>query len=99
MHNHYHSHCHHNLKYCEHCDIVYCTSCSREWGVRSYHYVSPYIWYYYNTPYTVRWQGDSYSITTNTGATVSDTNIISAFYGSDEYKKSKSYNGAACTHN
>lgn len=31
---HNHNHCHHDLKYCEVCDVVYCTKCSWEWGRR-----------------------------------------------------------------
>jgi hypothetical protein len=29
MHN--HCHCEHDLKYCEKCDVVYCTKCGKEW--------------------------------------------------------------------
>ncbi len=32
MHNHEHNQCDHDLKYCPHCDVVYCTKCNREWG-------------------------------------------------------------------
>ena len=32
MGNHNHNICNHNLKYCGHCDVVYCTICGREWG-------------------------------------------------------------------
>lgn len=40
---HDHSKCNHNLKYCEHCDIVYCTKCSEEWkkNYNSFTYTSP----------------------------------------------------------
>jgi len=27
-----HSHCKHDLEFCEHCDQVWCTKCEREWG-------------------------------------------------------------------
>lgn len=29
-HNH-HCHCEHKLKFCSHCDLVYCEKCSAEW--------------------------------------------------------------------
>ena len=29
MHN--HSSCEHQLKYCSHCDLVYCEKCGKEW--------------------------------------------------------------------
>ena len=28
---HNHCTCEHKLKYCEHCDIVYCEKCKKEW--------------------------------------------------------------------
>lgn len=28
---HEHAKCKHQLKYCEHCDLVYCEECKREW--------------------------------------------------------------------
>lgn len=31
MNNHNHCVCSHTLKYCEHCDIVYCINCNKEW--------------------------------------------------------------------
>lgn len=80
MSNHSHSHCSHDLKYCDHCDVVYCTKCDREWGGHV-HY-EPYRWYYYGTPYTVRWDGISYTLTSSIGQNVSDTAILSAFNNS-----------------
>lgn len=32
MHQHHHCGCKHNLKHCEHCDVVYCTKCHKEWS-------------------------------------------------------------------
>ncbi len=43
-----HSHdcgCNHELRYCAHCDVVYCVKCKREWG-QYYNYQWPYKWYY-----------------------------------------------------
>lgn len=35
MHNHTEPiKCEHKLKYCDHCDVVYCTKCKREWEQR-----------------------------------------------------------------
>ena len=52
IHDH-HDHCHHELKYCEHCDCVYCTKCGLEWKKPQYYwwpyypYVNPYpTWTY-----------------------------------------------------
>lgn len=30
-HNH-HNECAHTIKFCAHCDVTYCTKCSKEWG-------------------------------------------------------------------
>ena len=30
-HNHSYNGCNHILQHCTHCDVVYCTKCSREW--------------------------------------------------------------------
>lgn len=30
MHN--HLHCRHTVLVCNHCDVAYCTKCSKEWG-------------------------------------------------------------------
>lgn len=41
---HEHNECNHNLKYCSVCDVVYCTTCNREW--RAYRFWGePYITY------------------------------------------------------
>jgi len=77
MSRHNHNHCLHDLKYCDHCDTVYCTKCDREWGVHV-HY-QPYTWYYYGTPYTVRYADTGYTISCSTGETVTDTAVLSAF--------------------
>lgn len=101
MHNHVHSHCSHNsLKYCHHCDVVYCVNCSREWGQKytvTYRQV-PYIWYYYNTPYTITWDstGSTYSMTTRSGAAVTDAGVISAF---NSEMRDTVNNKAHCMHN
>lgn len=34
-HNQHHAHCEHAMAYCGHCDVAYCSKCSREWGVHS----------------------------------------------------------------
>jgi hypothetical protein len=31
--------CKHDLKYCEHCDCVFCKKCKQEWGRKEYVYV------------------------------------------------------------
>ncbi len=51
--NHDHCHCDHELKHCEHCDVVYCRKCKREWGEKKTEYV-PYYPYPY-TPYIPYW--------------------------------------------
>lgn len=47
---HNHNHCMHDLKYCDHCDMVYCTKCDREWGGHKHEY-----WYWGGIPYRVTW--------------------------------------------
>lgn len=84
MNNHNHSHCSHDLKYCDHCDVVYCTKCSREWGG---HYHSPYTWYYSGQPYRVTWgstyvsnsKQSAWELTNSSGTKVTDQHIIDAF--------------------
>ena len=101
--NHNHNHCAHDLHYCEHCDSVYCTKCDREWsGHYHFTYTTPYIWYYYGTPYTITYasgnnwsSGGNYTITTSRGEKVTDTNIISAYNLEAQTGKMSS----ACTHN
>ncbi len=41
---HEHNECEHTLKYCQKCDVVYCTKCKHEWGGHSCYY--PYYPYY-----------------------------------------------------
>ena len=36
---HEHEECEHELKYCSHCDVVYCVKCEREWGKEKIVYV------------------------------------------------------------
>lgn len=81
MSNHSHSHCPHDLKYCEHCDVVYCTKCDREWGGHQH-----YTWYYAGTPYRVTWGDVGYTLTSNSGATIKDPNVISVFNSQVENK-------------
>ena len=40
---HTHCTCEHQLKYCSHCDIVYCEKCGKEWKVpaTNWTYVNP----------------------------------------------------------
>jgi hypothetical protein len=40
---HEHNDCKHVLKYCKHCDVVYCEKCGSEWRKSSW----------FSTPYTV----------------------------------------------
>jgi hypothetical protein len=95
-HFHNHNHCNHNLRYCEHCDIVYCASCNREWGVPRYHFTTPYIWYWSGTPYTITWGSNStYTITNSYGQRVTDNNVISAYNLQAQTGKMS----ATCTHN
>jgi hypothetical protein len=35
---HKHCHCKHELKHCDHCDVVYCTKCDKEWMQHPYSY-------------------------------------------------------------
>jgi len=42
MHEHNYQGCDHNLRYCGHCDIVWCVKCRREWGRYWYSYTYPY---------------------------------------------------------
>lgn len=54
-----HSHCEHDLAYCDHCDVAYCKKCSREWGTSRHHY---YPWWIGNAgypgyPWYRQWQG------------------------------------------
>lgn len=78
MSRHNHSHCLHDLKYCDHCDVVYCTKCDREWGGHNHTY-----WYYSGIPYRVTWSGigsggwEVYNV--NTNEKVTDQKIISAY--------------------
>ena len=65
MHCHKHDHCEHELKYCGHCDVVYCKKCGREWGVKTWYYP----WTYTTPTITVpTW-------TTTSGSTVTDTEV------------------------
>ncbi len=54
-HNH-HAHCLHVVKWCERCDITYCSKCSKEWGAPCNLYHGPTYWPWwsgttYNPPY------------------------------------------------
>jgi len=99
MGRHNHSHCMHDLRYCEHCDAVYCTKCDREWGGQPHYiYTTPYIWYYQSVPYTITWGSTgNYSITTTNGQAVNDSYIISAFNSSSEKDAISSYSFQAQT--
>lgn len=37
-----HNHCHHVFKFCSDCDLVYCSSCHREWGGHRHNNSYPY---------------------------------------------------------
>lgn len=96
--SHYHSHCSHDLKYCSHCDIVYCAKCGREWGQQHYHYTytTPvtWTWTYNGVPYTVTNTDGSYKLTTTNGTAVTNKSVVSAFY---ESTKSEDLN-TLCSH-
>lgn len=99
MNKHSHSHCSHDLKYCEHCDIVYCMKCDREWGGHQ-HY-----WYYGGAPYTIRWSsiGTGGWEVYNNGIKVTDQSIISAYNSQPhskqvEFKAQTGEMSSACTH-
>ena len=104
MNRHTHSHCLHDLKYCDHCDVVYCIKCEREWGG-----YGGYTWYYGGTPYRVTWcagetsSGGSYEIYTTNNTRVTDQNIISAYNSQPHTKGIEGTdfvgNPTACTHN
>ena len=62
MHNHVHSCCDHDVKWCSLCQKVYCVKCGKEWG-DSQPYVYPYQQsLYWRNPYF------TYSVS-NTGGT------------------------------
>jgi hypothetical protein len=99
MSRHNHSHCLHDLKYCEHCDVVYCVKCDREWGGHSHSY-----WYWGGTPYRVTWTNTEYALyNSNTNLRVTDPQIISA-YNSQPHTKEPQFTAqtgeltTACTH-
>ena len=92
-HSHTHNHCKHDLlQYCEHCDVVYCVNCGREWGQKTtvtYEYkYEPYIWTNRGIPYTVSYSNGNYSLTTSNGTVVKDAGTIAAFYASVSNEKS-----------
>lgn len=84
MHTHYHTHCKHDLSYCDHCDVCFCTKCGREWGQKfTYTYtVDPYVWTYRGVPYTVKYESGDYTLTTANGTAVKDSGTLTAFYSS-----------------
>jgi len=100
MSRHNHSHCLHDLKYCEHCDVVYCTLCDREWGGHV-HY-QPYTWYWGGTPYTVRWEGGSYTLTAANTGIPADASVMSVFSSQPHTKEIGDIDtincGTVCTH-
>jgi hypothetical protein len=85
MSNHNHNHCSHDLKYCEKCDVCYCTRCDREWGGHTH-----WTWYWGGTPYQVYTgvytDNTKYSITYTNGEPVTDSNVLGAFTNSEIYK-------------
>lgn len=90
-HTHTHNHCKHDLSYCEHCDICYCTKCGREWGTKQYYInTQPWYWTYRGVPYTVTYNNGDYSLTTSNGTAVKDGNTITAFYSSVNNNSSNS---------
>ncbi len=42
-----HAHCEHQFKFCAQCDMVWCGSCSKEWGGHAHYqpYVAPNPWW------------------------------------------------------
>lgn len=98
--SHYHSHCQHDLKYCNHCDIVYCTKCGREWGQQHYHYsytapTYPWVWTYNGVPYTVTYTNGDYCLSTSNGTAVTNKSVVNAFYAST---KNTGNNDTVCSH-
>lgn len=47
---HEHNHCHHELKHCSICNVVYCTKCGKEWGGTNWYPYYPPL-----QPYTPYW--------------------------------------------
>ena len=49
-----HNHCEHEVRYCEKCNVCYCTKCEKEW--------KELTWTEEKTPYHAfkTWQGDYY---------------------------------------
>lgn len=54
-HNHTYNGCNHNLQHCTHCDVVYCTKCSKEWSSTNYawSFLKDYEYNKKTTPYYV----------------------------------------------
>ncbi len=59
-----HSHCKHQFKFCAQCDMVWCGSCSQEWGGHAH---ASYPWYTYTVP---NWIGTTGGTFDDTGANV-----------------------------
>ena len=59
MHNHNHNHCSHMVKYCQICDVAYCSKCGKEWRNGPQYYY-PYRW---GGAYTVEAKGFNVSKT------------------------------------
>lgn len=64
-----HNHCHHVFKFCSQCDLVYCTSCHREWG--GHQHRDPY--YPYWSIYPITTTGNPWQHCTSWGT---DVNIL-----------------------
>lgn len=63
-----HNHCHHSFKFCAQCDLVYCTSCHRDWGGHRHSY-NPY---WSTQPW---WTGTAMDDTLTTGGTTNDPTV------------------------
>lgn len=61
---------HEKLKYCEHCQKVYCCKCGREWGGSTYYY--PLQWTYTYDTDTIS-DDTSWQATWGHGDVASDT--------------------------
>ena len=54
-HNHVHDHCMHpKLRYCSHCECVYCVDCGKEWRDRWYYYYPNYYTMMNNTGQSIQ---------------------------------------------
>lgn len=69
MHN--HSSCKHKLEFCEHCDVVWCSKCKKEWSRNIYTFT-------YTQPSTTispkPWSTTIYGMNLSGGTTITNCN-------------------------